>query len=360
MGNNFLFQLKALFRRVEQLESKIPLGTQIYPQIATIQAVNDPLNRGRVKVTYDNAPTEISEWIEVAGAHSGNLPSQYVGTRMVSIFLNGNAEDAVLLGTLLNDLDSPVSSQPVTIPAYDEQSSSTAPECSAANEGSMMVFSDTVSSDLKICIRRNSVTSDPQDPKKLRSVYSWKSLTNSLQILKGEYGVPKADVNTKKGVMKCSAELEGETRLFSEDRMLRQVQMTCKKMPGGAYAWINSNSPSVYVRTLVPPCTEESHGLEIVIDDGYNSELAICVRREKEMKWMTTTMKELGFFPDPPPPEAEIPEFAKNEEAPTPDNYISESNPLSKISFTDGSNNKPDWMGLVSDVISSISTILNL
>lgn len=358
--DNFLFQLKALFRRVEQLESKIPLGTQLYPQIATIQATNDPLNKGRVKVTYDNAPTEISEWIEVAGAHSGNLTSQYVGTRMVAIFLNGNAEDAVLLGTLLNDLDSPVASQPITIPSYDQQSSSTEPECSATNEGSMMIFSDTVSSDLKVCIRRNSVTIDPNDPKKLTSVYSWKSITNSLQILKGEYGVPKADTYTKKGIMRCSPELEGETRLFSEDRMLRQVQMICKKMPGGAYAWINTNSPSVYVRTLVPDCTEESHGLEIIVDDGYNSELVVCVRRAKEMKWMSSSMKEFGFFPDPPPPEAEISQFAKNEEALTPENYIAESNPLAKIAFTDGSNNKPEWLDVVSSIISTISSILNL
>jgi len=358
--DNFLYQLKTLFRRVEQLESKIPLGSQLHPQIATIVATNDPLNRGRVKVTYDNAPTEVSEWVEIAGAHSGNLPSQYVGSRMAAIFLNGLAEDAVLLGTLLTDLDSPVASQPITIPTYDEQSASSAPECSKTNEGSLMVFSNSISSDLKVCIRRNSVTADASDPKKLVSVFSWKSLTGSLQILKGEYGAQLADVSIKKGIHKCSPELEGETRLFSEDRMLRQVQMTCKKMPGGAYAWINSNSPSVYVRTLVPPCNEQSHGLEIVIDDGYNSELAVCVRREKEMKWMLATATPLSYFPMEPPPDVEIAKVAANPAAPTPPNFVAEEIPLSKIFFTDGSNLLPEWVGKVANTVSSISKLLNL
>lgn len=354
--DNFLFNIKTLFRTLEQLTEKIPVGSQIYPQIATIVATNDPANKGRVKVTYDNAPNEVSEWVEVAGYHSGNLPSMYIGSRMVAVFLNGLAEDAVLLGTLQTDLDLGVMSQPVTVPGYDEQLSGSVPECSASNEGNLMIFSNTISSDLKVCIRRNSVTANKDNPQKLESIYSWKSLTNSLEILKGEYGTEVPDVSIKKGIRECSAELEGETRLFTEDRMLRQVLITCRKMPGGKYAWINANSPAVYVRSLLPPCTEESHGAEVVVDDGYNSELVVCLRRKKEMKWMSATMKELSFFPDPIPPDAELPEVVKNEEAPTPEKYISDKNPLSQISFSSGSVDTDK----IQKIISQFSSLLNL
>jgi hypothetical protein len=348
-STSFLYLFKTLLKRVEQFESKIPLGTQLYPQIATIIAVNDPQNKGRVKVTYDNAPSEVSEWIEIAGYHSGNLPAQYLGARMVAVFLNGNPEDAVLLGTLLTDLDTPLKSQPTVVPTFDEQASQELPECSAANEGMLMLFSNTVSSDLKVCLRRNSVTADETDPKKLSSVFSWKSLSHSLQILKGEYGQELPDTSIRKGVQKCSSSLEGERRLFSEDRLLRQVEMVCKKMPGGDYAWINSNSPSVYVRTLLPPCTELSHGLEVVLDDGYNSELAICLRRKKEMKWMTASMRELSFFPEEPLPETEVPEISKNTEAILPEGFISEGIPLA-LPDTESSGNSETIKNIINIV----------
>jgi hypothetical protein len=360
MSNNFLYQLKELFRKVEQLYDKIPLGVQIYPQIATIVAVNDPDDKGRVKVTYDNAPNEISEWIEVVGIHSGNLPAQYIGSRMLAVFLNGNAEDAVLIGSLLTDLDLPVMTSPVTVPMIDEQTSDDELACNESTQGSLVLFSNTVSSDLRICIRRNTTTTNSEEPQTLKSIYSWKSLTNSLALLEGEYGGPGfGDVSSRKGIRACTPELEGEMGIFSEDRSLRQTQMICRKMPGGKYAWININSPMIYTRTLLPQCIEESHGLEVIVDDGLNSELAICIRRNKEMVWETGVVKKLGFHPSQPPKPAEVSEFTQNESAELPDkNVISK---LSSIDFVAaGEALKSLDFSTFGGAVNSVKSVVNL
>lgn len=358
MTNNFLRVYTELIKRVELILEKIPMGSQLFPQIATIVAVNDPKNKGRVKVTYDNATTEISEWVELIGSHSGNLPAQYIGTRMLALFLNGNAEDAVLTGTLLTDLDQPVISAPVVVPIVDEQTNEKPPECNEALEGHLMMFSSTISTDLKICIRRNSVTADINDPKVLKSIYSWKSITNSLAILKGEYGDLREDASIKKGIKKCSPELEGEIGLFTEDRALRQIQMICRKMPGGVYAWINQNSPMVYTRTLLPACNNQSHGLEVVIDDGLNSELATCLRRDKQLMWLTASQKKLGFHPETPPAVAFIENFAENPPAPVPEKY--EELALNGISFSSFGNISGSIQNIANTVSDIINTVQNI
>ena len=62
------------------------------------------------------------------------------------------------------------------------------------------------------------------------------------------------------------------------------------------------SAPPVVFRTTLPSGTETNHGMEAIIDPGDNSELAICLRYQGQMKWVHPgTRRPVQFYPGEKP-----------------------------------------------------------
>lgn len=263
----------------------------IHPGI--IADVNDPEKRGRVKVVYgeDEANTK-TEWIPVLNAGSGVLTSQLLGSNVIVGSISGNVNDNIVLGVYNNEM---VSSLPTSVPTVDKSAiqfvNDPGTQCNKENEGRMYVFSNNVSQDLKICLRRNNRQEGPN-----RDIYGWKNLTRGL-VIQGS-GDPKeieqGNVLIEQDPLgKCSKEREGEQVQFAEDRDYRQMLLTCKKDENKEWGWVPVSTVPTYFKSTLPKCTEKVHGQTALHDDGNNSEMIICVRYNKEMKWVKYGSREV-------------------------------------------------------------------
>ena len=258
-----------------------------------IADVNDPEKKGRVKVVYggDEANTK-TEWIPVLNAGKGVLTSQLLGSNVIVGSISGNVNDNIVLGVYNNEM---VSSLPTSVPTVDKSAiqfvNDPGTQCNKENEGRMYVFSNNVSQDLKICLRRNNRQEGPD-----KDVYEWKNLTRGL-VVQGS-GDPKeieqGNVLIEQDPLgKCSKEREGEQVQFAEDRDYRQMLLTCKKDENKEWGWVPVSTVPTYFKSTLPKCTEKVHGQTAVHDDGNNSEMIICVRYNKEMKWVKYGSREV-------------------------------------------------------------------
>lgn len=301
--NKLLLTVARLAAEVDQLRKEIRYGTQIYPQKAIVHSVADPENLGRVKVIYpDTHEGVVSEWIYTLGFSSGRVPEQFIGTSGIAIFMDGHQEDAIFIGVIGDQPETAaIRGNPISIPVIDTRANTSIPPCNSASEGQMLLFTNTISVDLKICIRRNTTDTytDPESDasaEMLEPLYAWKSLTHSLELGVGTYGKSNSsggnneygDTRTNKAWGPCSAALEGERRLFSEDRSLPQAEYICRKQPGSKFVWMPISSAPLYTLNTLPTCSEEFIGAVVMIDDGMNSELVTCARYQAKnvLKWV--------------------------------------------------------------------------
>jgi hypothetical protein len=263
---------------------------EFFIQPATIFDVEDPDNLCRVRVLFDeNATDAKSDWLPVLNNGKGRISSQYLGSKCIVGAVSGNTDNAIILG-LFNDTTSNqlISSAPVTFPIIDVSDisniSDPGAKCNRENEGKAYVFSNNVSQDLKICVRRNNRQNDPE-----ADVWEWKGLTRGLVIEKSQDPKQVVDSSVKidtRPVPRCNEKLEGEIIQFSEDRDFRQFPVICKKDENKEWAWVPVSAPPVFFKTTLPKCSEKIHGQTAVIDDGNNSEMGICLRLDKNMTWV--------------------------------------------------------------------------
>ena len=306
-GSSFVAAIASQDTRLNNLGEKIAGGAaEFFIQPAKIDSVDDPENLSRVRVLFDeNSTSAKSDWLPVLNSGSGRISTQYLGSKCLVGAVSGNADDAVVLG-LYNDLNSEylLNSAPVVVPKLDKadlaNSEDPGAQCDNNNEGRVYLFSDNMSQDLKICVRRNNRQTDPD-----ADVWEWKNLTRGLVIEKstdpGE--ITKSNVaGDPKPLKKCSEELEGELITFSEDRDFRQTLLVCRKDENKEWAWVPPSAVPTYFRTHWPKCTEKIHGQLGVIDDGNNSELSICVRFDGDMKWVKYGTRTVMKFADKPAP----------------------------------------------------------
>jgi len=291
-----------LFKKIGGLE------IDFFIQPATIFDVNDPENLSRVRVLFDENSTDAkSEWLPVLNSGKGKVSTQYVGAKCLVGAISGNSDNAIVLG-LFNDTtnNQVISSGPVTIPIIDASdianTSDPGVKCTKENEGRTYIFSSNVSHDLKVCVRRNNRQKGPD-----KDVWDWKNLTRGLVIEKEtdpKQAQGNSTVHAKNPLPKCKAELEGESIQFSEDRDFRQIPLICKKDENNDWAWVPPSAAPTYFRYNYPKCTEKIHGQIAVIDDGNNSELSVCVRYDKSMKWVKYgTRLPIKFSDKTAPPE---------------------------------------------------------
>lgn len=306
-GSSFVAAIASQDTRLKKLGEKIAGGAaEFFIQPAKIDSVDDPENLSRVRVLFDeNSTSAKSDWLPVLNSGSGRISTQYLGSKCLIGAVSGNADDAVVLG-LYNDLNSEylLNSAPVVIPKLDKadlaNSEDPGAQCNKENEGRVYLFSDNMSQDLKICVRRNNRQTDPDG-----DVWEWKNLTRGLVVEKSTDPKQLEQSNVKgdpKPLKKCSEELEGEMITFSEDRDFRQTLLVCRKDENKEWAWAPVSAIPTYFKTTLPKCTEKVHGQQALIDDGNNSELGICIRFDGEMKWVKYGTRTVVKFADKPQP----------------------------------------------------------
>lgn len=349
--SNLIELVAALSKEVAQLRKEIRYGSQIYPQKAIIHSVSDPDNLGRVQVIFPTThPSMVSDWLYTLGFSSGRVPEQYIGTSGIAIFLDGNEADGIFIGVIGDQPESSaIQGNPLAIPIIDTRANTSIPECSKSSQGQMLIFTNTISVDLKVCIRRNTVDSK-DDENSEKELYAWKSITHSLDLGVGTYGESNkddtlyGDTRTNKSWSECTPALEGERRLYSEDRKLPQAEYICRKQPGGKYVWMPGNSLPIYTMINLPPCTESFMGAMSLLDDGLNSELIVCARYQSK-----NNLKWVKFKRDPVRPAAKpsitTEDIVENEEATVAPEAVITT--LSQIDFT----------GNVSTILGIINTI---
>ncbi len=301
----FIEALCGVEKRSDRLGRKLGgYEIELFLQSATISNIADPENLSRVKVLYGESGDAESDWMPVLNQGKGKLSAQYLNTKAIVGTVSGSTDNPFVIGLFGDTPEGIGGSGPVTVPFIDLSDAANAKdpgaECNKENEGRLYVFTTNVSQDLKICMRRNNRQTGPDN-----DVWEWKNMTRGLVVEKSTDPKQINDVlvrGQEKPVPDCTQELEGELITFSEDRDFRQATMVCKKDENKDWAWNPVGAVPQYIKTTLPKCTEKIHGMQAVIDDGNNSELSICVRYDKEMKWVKYGSRQVTRFADQPPP----------------------------------------------------------
>ena len=281
--------------------------SDVFNEEATIVAVADPEYLGRVKVAYRDGI--VTDWVYVLGSGRGQLTAQFIDAKCLVAKASGNAEDAFVLGIYSNSQQGQASS-PVQIPVISDQTALFAdPQdggllCNEGNAGRQYILSGEMGQDLIICMKRNSPQSDGQG----QSVWGWKSLTHSRWIEKGfDPGAANDNLASKSytknpGVPKCDKAMSGEIHEYSEDRGFRSTFISCVQDENKFHTWKPLSASPTYFKTTLPRCTEAMHGVNVVLDDGGNSEFLVCSRYHGAMKWVKQGSRlPIQFFKEDSP-----------------------------------------------------------
>ena len=308
MASGFINAIVAAQDNIEKLyKTQGGLNSELFLHSAKIFDIDDPENLSRVRVLFEeNDENAKSDWIPVLNSGAGKISSQYLDSVALVASISGDPDNCIVIGLYSKSTKgNALSAAPIVVPVLDKADTAytTDPgsKCSKENEGKMYLFSNNVSQDVKICVRRNNRQNDPSE-----DVWEWKNITRGLVIEKSEdpKQLPNSEVVVKqKPLPNCAQELEGEIISYSEDRDLRQVPLICRKDENKEWAWVPVSSPPTYFKTTLPKCTEKVHGQTALIDDGNNSELGICVRWDGDMKWVKYgTRQVIKFATDKPSP----------------------------------------------------------
>jgi hypothetical protein len=297
---------KALNRQIEALGG---VYSDPFNEVATVVSVSDPEELGRVKVTYQDGTT--SDWAYVLGSNKGLLSAQFIGTPCLVGKAHGRSEDAFVLGFFNKSPDAGYPGSTLQIATLSEQlevyRSPASPgdqglRCNEGNSGKVYIFDNEISQDLVICLRRNNRQESNEQ------IWAWKSLTHGKWVEKGtDPGAGEVPTTSnffeKPGIPKCTKSLEGEIHEFAEDRKFRSSMIMCRRDENGDFGWGPVSAPPLVFRTTLPKCDERVHGMEAIVDSGRDSELAICLRYQGEMKWIHHRTREpLQFYKKDPPP----------------------------------------------------------
>jgi hypothetical protein len=291
------------------IEAQGGVYADAFSEVASVASVSDPEELGRVKVTYQDGGT--SDWIYVLGSNKGVLSAQFIGTSCLVGKAHGRSEDAFVLGFFNKNAEIafPGSSPQVAILSEQLQAYA-APaspgdqglRCNEGNAGRVYIFDNEMNQDLVVCLRRNNRQESNEE------IWAWKSLTHGKWVEKGldprAADLPTVtDFSEKQGIPQCSKAQEGEIHEFAEDRKFRSTMIMCRRDENGDFSWGPVSAPPLVFRTTLPKCDEKAHGVEAIVDSGRDSELAICLRYQGEMKWVHHRTREpLQFHREDPPP----------------------------------------------------------
>lgn len=347
MTKNPLIPLaSALSTQTRIIESLGVPFTDPFNEIGIISDVNDPKKIGRVKVTTKDGL--VSDWISVSGSNSGTLSARYIGAQVVLGKISGRSEDMYVVGVVRGDPEVGVVGNPLQLPVIDESmavwsgSSDQGMSCNEGNEGRAYILSNEMNQDVVVCLRRTNkqVGSKP--------AWAWKSITSGLWVEKGinpgnetTSAISQSQRNNP-GIPECSEALLGEVHEFTEDRGFRTTTMVCRRDENKNFSWLPIGAPPVYFRTTLPNCSEKTHGMEAILDDGNNSEFLVCQRYQGRMSWIKQGRR-------------------------LPHKFYGKDNPLSRVEFLEGFKSvsaleeeiEPaknyDWVSEVSDTVFDVT-----
>ncbi len=284
-----------------------------YNEEATISAVADPKQEGRVKVIFKKDGIQ-SDWLYVSGSGSGQLSSQFIGARCTIIKIQGNSAAGIVTAIYSSDQGQGSIGNPIQIPIVSDQLASKSPggngdpglKCNEGNKGRTYIISNEMGQDMVICLRRNS----PQRDGTEKASWAWKSLTHSEWIEKGLDPGASSDLTvsdkykSNPGIPTCTKDLAGEIHEFSEDRSYRSMLIRCRRDENGNYGWIPVGATPIFFRTTLPDCSESLHGMNAILDNGRESEFIICSRYAGKMLWAKQGKRDpLQFFNKDLPPK---------------------------------------------------------
>ena len=324
---NDMAESQAILNRVIQ-NTGIPYADP-YNEEATISAVSDPKQEGRVKVIYKKDGIQ-SDWLYVNGSGSGQLSSQFIGARCTIVKIGGNSAAGIVTAIYSSEQGQGSIGNPIQIPTVSDQLASKSPggdgdpglKCNEGNKGRTYIISNEMGQDLVICLRRNS----PQRDGTEEASWSWKSLSHSEWIEKGLDPGAASDptvsdkYKSNPGIPTCTKALAGEVHEFSEDRAYRSMLIRCRRDENGNYGWIPEGATPTFFRTTLPNCSEALHGMNAVVDTGRESEFVVCSRYAGKMLWTKQGKREpLQFFNKDLPPKKS--------------DWIKTITPIDKLSF---------------------------
>jgi hypothetical protein len=271
-----------------------------FNEIAVISEVDDPKKTGRVKVITNDGIS--SHWIKVSGSNKGTLSARFIGSKVLVGKTNGRSENMYVIGVISNDPESGINGMPIQLPLIDESAeiwnntTDGGMKCNSGNAARMYVLNNEMNQDVVVCLRRSS----PQTGE--APTWAWKSLTNGLWIEKGINPGNEAEEYITQGQKRnpgipiCDESLLGEIHDFAEDRKFRTTSLQCRRDENGGFTWMPLSSPPVFFRTTLPSCTEGTHGMEAVLDDGNNSEVLFCQRYQGVMRWVKSGRRVVHKF----------------------------------------------------------------
>lgn len=300
-----LQQIKELSSRTSEAMGGV--YSDPFNEVAIVSSVSDPLQLGRVKVQYQDG--DVSDWTPVLGNNTGVLSAQLIGASCLVTKAHGNSGHAFVAGFFNTDPNVAITGGPVQLTLLDEQLEAYRPpqspgdqglKCNRGNAGKLYIIQNEIDQDVVVCVRRNN----PQEGGE--EVWNWKSLTHSKWVEKGfDPGVSNPTVvnyEEKTGIPTCSKAFEGEIHTFAEDRKFRSFEIKCDRDENGDYSWRPLSSTPIFFRTLLPPCTENLHGMNAIIDDGINSQRIACQRYQGQMRWVNPGKREpIQFYGANPP-----------------------------------------------------------
>jgi hypothetical protein len=292
MNSNFFQELQRVREMTARTNEVLGLPySDIFNEEATIYAVADPKQLGRVKVQYNDGI--VTDWCYVLGSGRGQLTAQFIGSKCLVAKASGNAENAFVLGIFNTSANYGQVGNPSQIPIISDQTALFANpddgglKCHKGNGGRQYILSGEMGQDHIICMQRNI----PQVDGTSEEVWSWKSLTHSKWIDKGyDPGAAKeplaaANYKNNPGIPKCDKGMLGEIHEFSEDRNFRSYFITCVQNEDKGYSWVPISSTPTFFKTTLPKCNDSIHGFNAILDDGGNSEFIVCSRYQGKMLW---------------------------------------------------------------------------
>ena len=278
--------------------TNMPPDAALTAKFATISNVTDPLLLGRVKLTFEseNNAFETSEWCYVVGHPGGNLSTDYIGQKCLVVFESGDQNKAIVLGFI------PVAGKraigsPVKLPILGIENNSPTgkiPECNESNLGSIIMLEEQSGTNQRICRRDDSGS------------YAWMG-SNSPQVIQTntvEAKSPEQKIGDPIGNY-----VPGDIFVRKTCERDQFVPYISDYSAEGQPRYKPLVSAPVYSRATVPDCNSDFIGSMGLFDDGTDTFMGICGRKNGLFKWLTTDSREPIRFAEPFASTAESVEF---------------------------------------------------
>ena len=272
---NFLQDLALTNKNFSSFITNLPSNAQLVAKFAIVTNVEDPLELGRVKVTYDNENYnyESSNWVYCLSHPGGRLSSDFIGEKCVMIFESGDPNNALIIGFIPTP-GKPAIGMPLKIPVLNQETDSPnvqIPECNESNQGSVIALTEYSGINPRIC-RRND-----------QGEYSWQNL-NSPQVVQTntiDAETPSQKIGDPLGVY-----TPGEIFIRKTCSVDEFVPYISDYNNEGVPRYRPLVSAPVFTRATLADCNAENLGSFGMIKDGNNAFPCICSLKEGKYRWI--------------------------------------------------------------------------